>query len=231
MHGFPRSEGIMTTSSPRRVPLWVGSASLFAALTVLACARPASEETAQSPPPADPVQAELATANGLITGAPADDDPNVLVWKVIPYAGPPVGELRWKARSPPASWEGGREAKAFSKACWQPDPIPGSFYGSASVERSEDCLYLNVWSAAKKSDEARPVMVWVHGGALVTGNGATPWYDGTALAQKGVVLVTINYRLGPMGFLAHPALSKESSPPSSGNYGILDQIAALRWVR
>ena len=108
---------------------------------------------------------------------------------------------------------------------------PESFYGGGPIERDENCLFLNVWSAAKQSDEARPVMVWVHGGALVTGTGATPWYDGTALAKKGVVLVTINYRLGPMGFLAHPALSAESNPPSSGNYGILDQIAALQWVR
>jgi para-nitrobenzyl esterase len=177
------------------------------------------------------VQAEVTTASGPVTGAPVADDPTVLVWKGIPYAAPPVGELRWKPPAPAPSWQGARDATAFSKACWQPDPVPGSFYGSGAVERSEDCLYLNVWSAAKKSDEARPVMVWVHGGALVTGSGGSPWYDGTALAQKGIVSVTINYRLGPMGFLAHPALSAESSPPSSGNYGILDQIAALRWVR
>jgi para-nitrobenzyl esterase len=201
-------------------------------LASIACARPASEQpAAASAPAADPVQAEVATEHGLIGGAPSADDPTVLVWKGIPYAAPPVGELRWKPPAPAVHWKGVRDAKEFGSACWQPEPNPESFYGGGPIERDEDCLYLNVWSAAKSSDEARPVMVWVHGGALVTGTGATPWYDGTALAKKGVVLVTINYRLGPMGFLAHPALSAESSPPSSGNYGILDQIAALQWVR
>jgi para-nitrobenzyl esterase len=210
----------------------LGSSLLLAGLASIACARPASEQpAASSAPAADPVQAEIATEHGLIAGAPSADDPTVLVWKGIPYAAAPVGDLRWKPPAPAVDWKGVRDAKVFGSACWQPEPNPESFYGGGPIERDENCLFLNVWSAAKQSDEARPVMVWVHGGALVTGTGATPWYDGTALATKGVVLVTINYRLGPMGFLAHPALSAESSPSSSGNYGILDQIAALQWVR
>jgi len=226
----------MSRTTPRRSAFCVFGASLLflviSASTFLACARPASDQHASTAAPAtDPVQAQIGTQNGLVEGEPTADDPAVLAWKGIPYAAPPVGELRWKAPAPAPAWEGVRPAKAFSRACWQPDANPGSFYGGAQLDRDEDCLYLNVWSAAKSSNEARPVMVWVHGGALVTGTGSTPWYDGTALANKGVVLVTINYRLGPLGFMAHPALTAEASPASSGNYGILDQIAALRWVR
>jgi para-nitrobenzyl esterase len=224
--------------SMRRLPpsrffgLAATAAPVLLVLAALACARPATEDSALSnAPPAAPVAEEVAITNGLLTGAPAAEGAEVLAWKGIPYAAPPVGELRWKAPEPSWSWKGGRDAKAFSPACWQPQSNPESFYAGPPIERSEDCLYLNVWSAAKRADEARPVMVWIHGGALQTGSGSTAWYDGTALAEKGVVLVTINYRLGPMGFLAHPALSAESDPPSSGNFGILDQIAALRWVR
>jgi para-nitrobenzyl esterase len=201
-------------------------------MAALACAAPAHEHDAPSAAPAAvPVAEVVAVAGGELAGARVAEGSEVLTWKGIPYAAPPVGDLRWKAPAAAAPWEGPRDATAFSKACWQPQSNPESFYGGAAIDRSEDCLYLNVWSAAQRSDEARPVMVWIHGGALQTGSGSTPWYDGTALAEKGVVLVTINYRLGPMGFLAHPALSAESDPPSSGNYGILDQIAALGWVR
>ncbi len=154
----------------------------------------------------------------------------VLSFKGIPYATPPVGDLRWRAPQPVEAWEDTRPAAVFSPSCWQPLSPEGAFYGEVEVLRDEDCLYLNVWTSADSADAAHPVMVWIHGGGLQTGSGSTVLYDGENFASRGVVLVTINYRLGPMGFLAHPELSAESSPASSGNYGILDQIAALRWI-
>ena len=164
---------------------------------------------------------------GLISGS-VDD--GVRSYKGIPFAAPPVGELRWKAPQPVAAWEGVRECNDFGPDCPQAPYPQSSLYYSAPRKQSEDCLYLNVWTAAKAA-EKRPVMVWIHGGALTRGSGATRAYDGTALAKKGVVLVTINYRLGPLGYLAHPELTAESPNRSSGNYGALDQIAALKWVQ
>jgi len=169
----------------------------------------------------------------MVSGGPvrarAVDGNTVRVWEEIPYAAAPVEDLRWRPPARPASWDTVRDAPAESVRCIQTKG-PGSFYGRPIAgPRDEDCLYLNVWSAARSPDEARPVMVWIHGGALVTGSGAA--YDGRVLAEKGVVLVTINYRLGPFGFVAHPGLSAESDHAASGNYGFLDQIAALEWVR
>ena len=158
-------------------------------------------------------------------------DPQVRVYKGIPFAAPPVGDLRWKAPAPPAAWTGTRKADQFSQTCMQAPYPSASIYYSEPAPMSEDCLYLNVWTAAKAASERRPVMVWVHGGALTRGSGSTPTYDGEAFAKKGVVLVTINYRLGVFGFFAHPELTKESARHASGNYGILDQVAALQWVR
>ena len=164
---------------------------------------------------------------GLISGATADA---VCSFKGIPFAAPPVGELRWKAPQPVAAWQGVRECNAFGPECPQALYPQGSMYYRAPQKQSEDCLYLNVWTAAK-ANEKRPVMVWIHGGALTRGSGSTPTYDGTAFAKKGVVLVTINYRLGPLGYLAHPELTGESPNHASGNYGVLDQLAALKWVQ
>src|SRR5499426_666533 len=164
---------------------------------------------------------------GLISGSVVD---GVRSYKGIPFAAPPVGELRWKAPQPVAGWEGVREVNDFGPDCPQAPYPQSSLYYSAPRKQSEDCLYLNVWTAAK-AGEKRPVMVWIHGGALTRGSGATRAYDGTALAKKGVVLVTINYRLGPLGYLAHPELTAESAHHASGNYGVLDQIAALQWVK
>src|SRR5499427_4345594 len=164
---------------------------------------------------------------GLISGSVVD---GVRSYKGIPFAAPPVGELRWKAPQPVAAWEGVRECNDFGPDCPQAPYPQSSIYYSAPRKQSEDCLYLNVWTAAK-AGEKRPVMVWIHGGALTRGSGATRAYDGTALAKKGVVLVTVNYRLGPLGYLAHPELTAESPNHSSGNYGALDQIAALKWVQ
>lgn len=164
---------------------------------------------------------------GLISGSVID---GVRSYKGIPFAASPVGELRWKAPQPVAAWEGVRELDDFGPDCSQAPYPQSSIYYSAPRKQSEDCLCLNVWTAAG-TGEKRPVMVWIHGGALTRGSGATRAYDGTALAKKGVVLVTINYRLGPLGYLAHPELTAESPHHSSGNYGALDQIAALKWVQ
>jgi para-nitrobenzyl esterase len=155
----------------------------------------------------------------------------VHVFKGIPYATPPVGERRWRPPEPPSGWRGRRFAMRFAPECPQLPYPEGSFFDRGITPSSEDCLYLNVWTTSLDGKARRPVMVWIHGGALTRGSGGSPWYDGRALAQKGVVLVTLNYRLGPLGYLAHPALSRESAHDASGNYGLLDQIAALRWVR
>jgi para-nitrobenzyl esterase len=165
--------------------------------------------------------------SGLVSGTNAD---GVRSYKGIPYAAPPVGEWRWRPPQPVKAWEGVRECTAFGPDCPQAPYPQASLYYSPPRDQSEDCLYLNVWTAAR-AGEKRPVMVWIHGGALTRGSGATPTYDGTAFARRGVVLITINYRLGPLGYLAHADLTAESPQRSSGNYGVLDQIAALRWVQ
>lgn len=169
----------------------------------------------------------LTVTGGEVSGV---IDDGVRAYKGIPFAAPPVGELRWRAPQPVTPWKGVRDGSEFSAACPQPAYPAASFYKSPTVTLNEDCLYLNVWTDAQKANEKRPVMVWIHGGALTRGSGSTPTYNGANLAKKGVVLVTVNYRLGPLGYLAHPELTEESSQGSSGNYGVLDQVAALRWV-
>jgi para-nitrobenzyl esterase len=175
---------------------------------------------------ADPIH--LST--GLITGAPGTNS-EVRVYKGIPYAAPPVGERRWKAPQSPAAWTGVREAKEFSAVCVQTPYPEGSLFYQPLGAVGEDCLYLNVWTAASSAKERRPVMVWIHGGGYTRGTGATPTYNGENLAKKGVIVVTINYRLGIFGFFAHPELTKESDVHSSGNYGLLDMVSALQWVQ
>ena len=177
----------------------------------------------------EPLTSTVATELGGVEGTRLDS--GILKFTGIPYAAPPVGDLRWRAPQPAASWEGARDATEFSPTCWQPLSPPGSFYDAGEIERSEDCLYLNIWTGAEHAAAALPVMVWIHGGGLQTGAGSTSLYDGESLAGRSVVLVTINYRLGPMGFMGHPELSAENKAGSSGNYGILDQIAALQWVQ
>ncbi|HKP13248.1 MAG TPA: carboxylesterase family protein [Blastocatellia bacterium] len=170
----------------------------------------------------------IKVEGGLISGTAAE---GVRSYKGIPFAAPPVGDLRWKAPQPVVSWEGVRACDHFGPECPQA-PYPAmSIYARPPEKQSEDCLYLNVWTAARSNNERRPVMVWIHGGALTRGSGSNPAYDGAALAKKGVVLVTINYRLGPFGYLAHPELTAESPQHASGNYGVLDQVAALKWVQ
>jgi len=175
----------------------------------------------------DPVhveQGELAGASGR--------NPDVRVYRGIPFAAPPVGELRWKPPQPPAAWQGVRQATQFGNSCPQvPFPTNGVYSGTPPPPISEDCLYLNIWTPAKSANDRLPVMVWIHGGGFDRGTGAAAGYDGENLARKGAVVVTINYRLGILGFLALPELTAESSHHASGNYGLLDQIAALQWVQ
>jgi len=162
--------------------------------------------------------------SGVVSGEIED---NVLVYRGIPYATPPVGNLRWKPPQGPLPWEGDFRASEFGPACIQPKSptrnlrLPGE---------SENCLTLNVWRP-RDAEDALPVMVWIHGGAHRIGSGALPWYDGTALARQGVIIVTFNYRLGRLGYFAHPALTEESAGAPVGNYGLMDQIALLEWVQ
>ncbi len=177
---------------------------------------------------------ELKVDGGLISGVQTDDA-SVLVFKGIPYAAPPVGSLRWKPPAPVVPWEGIRKCDVFAASPVQPNPEPFYMWSEEFLipkdPIEEDALYLNVWTPAKKVDENFPVLVWIHGGGFSSGSGSVPIYDGTAMARKGVVFININYRLGIFGFLAHPELTQESNHKTSGNYGLLDQIAALKWVR
>jgi para-nitrobenzyl esterase len=180
------------------------------------------------PTQADPIR----VSGGLVSGT---SGAGVQIYKGIPYAKPPVGDLRWRAPQPVAPWSGTRVADHFSPICVQPDPLGGhSFFTRLFFNpiepRSEDCLYLNIWTTAAAGDK-RPVMVWIPGGGFVGGSAAGEIYDGAEFAKKGVVLVSINYRVWKFGFLASPELSKESDHRVSGNYGLLDQIAALQWVK
>lgn len=173
----------------------------------------------------------VRTTQGLVSGTPAAL-PAVTVFKGIPYAAPATGDLRWRPPQPPGAWAGVRPADTFGPICPQTtrfSPLPRRF------PMSEDCLNLNVWTAAADPGERRPVLVWIYGGRFVSGSGADPLHDGSALATAGLVVVTFNYRSGVFGFLATPELSAEADRASgyaaSGNLGLLDQIAALRWVQ
>jgi len=172
--------------------------------------------------------------SGEISGVKSSD--NVLrVYKGIPYAAAPIDNFRWRPPQPVEPWEGIRKCEEFASRCPQPPYAEDSFWNTREwvdkTEQCEDCLYLNVWTTANPRGDKLPVMVWIHGGGLTSGSASQPLYDSEKMARKGVVVVTINYRLGPLGFLAHPELSKESENNSSGNYGVLDQIAALQWVQ
>jgi para-nitrobenzyl esterase len=175
-------------------------------------------------------QPVVRTANGVVSGL---SQPGVQVFLGIPYAKAPVGDLRWRAPQPIASWDGVRAATRFAASCYQAEPKPFGPYTAAMItlpERSEDCLYLNVWAPAGSASK-RPVYFFIHGGAFQAGGTSVATNDGSAFARKGAVVVTINYRLGLLGFFAHPDLTRESPLSSSGNYGMLDMIEALRWVR
>ena len=178
-----------------------------------------------SPLPAGQAAPLVTAPAGTLRGAAVGD---IRVFKGIPYALPPTGSMRWKPPAPSPGWQNTREATEFGFVCVQPKPQPASIYAWDLRPMSEDCLSLNIWAPAGARNA--PVFFWIHGGALSSGAGSDPLYDGAALAARGLVVVSINYRLGVLGFLAHPQLSAESSRNVSGNYGLLDQIAALRWV-
>lgn len=197
---------------------WVGAGLLaLSAMTLQPSAAPAPVET----------------TGGLVTGRPADAH-GVTAYLGIPYAAPPVGALRWREPQPVARWTGVRAATAFGTSCMQQKlgaRLPWTEEYMTQNAVGEDCLSLNVWTPASSPGQRLPVMVWIYGGGFNEGSSAVDVYDGAPLASKGVVLVSLNYRVGVLGGLAHPELSQESPQKVSGNYGLLDQIAALRWVQ
>jgi para-nitrobenzyl esterase len=185
-------------------------------LACLLIAIPLLAATACSPPPPGQVKVEGGWIQGTV-------EEGLTVFKGIPFAAPPVGELRWRAPQPVEKWEGVKQTTAFAPAAFQGGNPPSG--------KSEDCLYLNVWSPAESAKERIPVLVWIYGGGFSFGSTAEPVYTGEMLARKGVVLVSIAYRVGQLGFLAHPELSAESPHQVSGNYGLLDMIAGLQWIQ
>jgi para-nitrobenzyl esterase len=174
----------------------------------------------------------VRVTGGQIVGVPGPD-PSVMVFKGIPFAAPPVGNLRWRAPQPVVAWQGVRNADQFGSSCIQTvvrERKPWTYEFMTHNSISEDCLYLNVWTAAGRPDERRPVYIFLYGGGNNEGSTAVPVYDGETLARKGIVVVTVNYRLGLFGFFTHPELTREASYRASGNYGVLDLVAALKWV-
>jgi para-nitrobenzyl esterase len=192
-----------------------GSKKLFALLAIVLCM-------------ALPAVAQISSATvtgGVVEGVVKD---GIASFKGIPFAAAPVGDLRWRSPQPVKPWQGVKKADTYAPAPMQDTGLMTQMGGASKI--SEDCLYLNVWTGAKKANEKRPVMVWIYGGAFVGGSTSFPTTEGTIFAKKGVVLVSVAYRVGPMGFLAHPELSQESGK-GSGSYGIQDQIAGLKWVK
>ncbi|HLG56384.1 MAG TPA: carboxylesterase family protein [Vicinamibacterales bacterium] len=195
------------------------------------------------------ISEQVRIDSGMLAGT-ASGQPTVRVFKGIPFAAPPLAENRWKAPQPVAKWDGVRKADAFGAPCTSGPAGAGRGGGRGAAPgapgaaappaqaaaprepaRSEDCLYLNVWTSANNANDRRPVMVWIYGGGFTGGSGGLAWYDGENLAAKGPVIVTLNYRLGSLGFFAHPELAKESGHNAAGNYGMMDAIAALQWVK
>jgi para-nitrobenzyl esterase len=190
---------------------------------LLASSMSATETSSSALPSGGPV---VTTQGGDIQGV---SENSVFVFKGIPYAAPPLGDWRWREPQPAMAWQGVRKATAYGNACIQ---VPGLSLanGGDPGSLSEDCLYLNVWTPQLDPSARLPVMVWIHGGAYIFGAGGMTIYDGTPLARKGAVVVNLNYRLGQLGFFVHPALEKDN-PGGPANFGLLDQIAALRWVQ
>ena len=171
---------------------------------------------------------QVHTGSGIVEGTQSTDS-KIRIFKGIPFAAPPVGNLRWQPPQPAPSWEGVRKTTEFGARCMQGHIFADMVFRDNGP--SEDCLYLNVWTPASSADAHLPVMVWIYGGGFQAGAASEPRQDGENLAHKGVIVVSFNYRLGVFGFLSHPDLTKESPHHASGNYGLLDQIAALEWVR
>jgi para-nitrobenzyl esterase len=202
--------------------------SLLSVVVALGPVDGAAREGAARTPTSE-VRIDSGKLRGLILGAGKD----VHAYKGIPYAAPPVGENRWKPPQPVQAWSGVRDCFAFGAACPQKmlPLLAGIPEMALHVPTSEDCLYLNVWTPAKPASGKLPVLYWIHGGGFVLGAGSQPLYDGEGLTRLGCVVVSVNYRVGLFGFLAHPALSREAANKVSGNYGLLDQIEGLRWVQ
>jgi para-nitrobenzyl esterase len=214
----------MNTARTRRASLAAVCCAALAALTLTAAGATAAESgasAAASGSGGDPI---VTTSDGAVRGA-AVPGSTVDAFLGLPYAAPPTGNLRWRPPQPPAQWRGVRDATSFAPSCPQ-NPTLNPFLPPGPA--SEDCLYLNVYTPTLRHDASRPVLVWIHGGALTEDAGRN--YDGSELAADGIVVVTINYRLGALGFLAHPALASRPGGPA-GNYGLMDQQAALRWVQ
>jgi len=188
----------------------------FLGALLVVAATAASSAAAPSPD-------RVGIAQGLLHGRVSG---RVASFKNIPFAAPPIGNLRWRPPQPAPSWTGVREADAFGPACMQMRVV------TDGMKQSEDCLSLNIWAPASSVRKARlPMMVWIHGGSFTSGSGSLPFYDGTRFAEQGVILVTVNYRLGRLGIFAHPALSAEQPAGPLANYGLMDNLAALKWVR
>ena len=182
--------------------------------------------------PVKSISGQVTVTGGEAVGCPAPENDAITVFRGLPFAAPPVGNLRWRPPQPVVPWSGGRDATSFASAAPQPPGGVIALFGTRpDAPREEDCLYLNVWTPAQAPDARLPVMVWIHGGGFRVGAGDNLMYNGVNLAAEGVIVVSFNYRLNVFGFLAHPALSAESEHGASGNYGLMDQIAALRWVR
>jgi para-nitrobenzyl esterase len=200
------------------------------------------------------IPAQVRVETGLVEGVTGTVKPTVRIFKGLPFAAPPLGENRWRAPQPAAKWAGVLKADAFGPSCTGGGGggrgrgaapgrggAPGAPAAAAPPAQpaapprqppaSEDCLTLNIWTSANNPNDRRPVMVWIYGGGFTGGSGGLAWYDGEDLAAKGPVIVTLNYRLGSLGFFAHPELAKEAGRPGSGNYGMMDAIAALQWVK
>jgi para-nitrobenzyl esterase len=176
-------------------------------------------------------QPVATTENGSVSGYKSGD---ISIYKGIPFAAPPVGDLRWKAPQPVKNWTGVLKCDKFSASPMQRNPVPFMMWTEEFItppgNLSEDCLYLNIWSPAKSPNDKLPVFVWIYGGGFSSGSAACAVYDGEEMSKKGIIFVSINYRVGVLGFLVHPELNNESENKVSGNYGLLDQVAALKWI-
>lgn len=193
---------------------------LLAAALLLGASLSVAALRAQSAP-------EARTANGRVHGLTLAS--GIARFAAVPFAAPPVGPLRWKPPQPAANWTGVRQATRFADQCMQGRPFSDMVFRNAGT--SEDCLYLNVWTSSASTAQHMPVLVYFYGGGFIAGDGSEPRYDGEAIARRGVVVVTLSYRLGIFGFFTHPELASESAKHASGNYGLMDQTAALRWVK
>jgi para-nitrobenzyl esterase len=214
---------VRTNSSRQAARLWRRALVALFVLSPLSCTEPTPRPSVSSPEQHGPT---VTTTAGAVEGR---REGTLHVFKGVPYAAPPVGPARWKPPGEMAPWQGTKTATEFGPACTQPSHMNAGIYTNDLRPTSEDCLTLNIWAIAGANHA--PVFVWIHGGALLTGSSRESIYDGARLAAHGIVVVSINYRLGALGYLAHPQLSAESPLGISGNYGLLDQIAALKWVQ